>query len=77
MHLGAFLRIFLGFSSHPSTVRWRRADTGNMSAYAPPAYGVAAFWQIEHERWIQLAGRAPTLEKQLDLLAALRTVRSR
>lgn len=40
MHLGAFLRILLGFSPHPSTARWRRqdADTGSMSAHAPSAH---------------------------------------
>jgi hypothetical protein len=55
---------------HIST--WRIVYPAGHSLYA-----VAAYWELAKGKWVQLAAQARTLPNQLDLLAALRSVRSR
>jgi hypothetical protein len=51
---------------------WRIAFPAGHSLYA-----VAAYWELVKGKWVQLFAQTRTLPKQLDLLAALRSVHSR
>lgn len=59
-----------GRELHVATWRISPAD-------ARSDYGLAAYWPVAVDRWLQLAAEVPTRSRQIEVLAALRTVRMR